>query len=102
MALKAMSKAQVVAYKQEQNVMNEKNIMVLCNSPFILKLFSTYKDKLNIYLLLEFCQGGELFTVLHTKSTNGVPEANAKFYAVCVLNALMHLDAKGEKTRAGR
>lgn len=63
MALKAMSKAQVVAYKQEKNVMNEKNIMVLCNSPFILKLFSTYKDEQNIYLLLEFCQGGELFTV---------------------------------------
>ncbi len=38
MALKIMQKAQVVAYKQETNVMNEKNIMAQCDNPFILKV----------------------------------------------------------------
>mmetsp|Transcript_1565 Transcript_1565/g.2857 ORF Transcript_1565/g.2857 Transcript_1565/m.2857 type:complete len:791 (+) Transcript_1565:53-2425(+) len=94
MALKAMSKAQIVAHRQESNVMNEKNIMVMCNSPFILKLFSTYKDSQKLYLLLEYCQGGELFTVLHTAERDGVPEPQALFYGVCVISALEHMDAK--------
>jgi len=94
MALKAMSKAQIVAQRQEVNVMNEKNIMVQCNSPFILKLFCTYKDSQKVYLLMEFCQGGELFTILHTPGRDGVPEPQAKFYAVCVLLGLQHMDSK--------
>jgi len=94
MALKAMSKAQIVAHRQQVNVMNEKNIMVMCNSPFILKLFCTYKDSQKMYLLMEFCQGGELFTVLHTPQRDGVPEKQAKFYAVCVLLGLQHMAGK--------
>ncbi|GMI20085.1 hypothetical protein TeGR_g5426, partial [Tetraparma gracilis] len=94
MALKAMSKAQIVAHRQQTNVMNEKNIMVQCNSPFILKLFSTYKDSQKLYLLMEFCQGGELFTVLHTPQRDGVPNPQAKFYAVCVLLGLQHMASK--------
>jgi len=94
MALKAMSKAQIVAHRQQENVMNEKDIMVMCNSPFILKLFSTYKDSQKLYLLLEYCNGGELFTVLHTADRDGVPERQAQFYSVCVLAGLQHMASK--------
>jgi len=93
-ALKAMSKAQVVAHSQQVNVLSEKNTMVQCNSPFILKLFNTYKDSKKLYFLLEYCQGGELFTVLHTSTRDGVPEPQAKFYAVCVLLGLVHMASK--------
>jgi len=93
-ALKKMSKAQIVANHQEANVMSEKNIMVQCNSPFILKLVNTYVDTKSLYFLMEFCQGGELFTVLHTEEYDGVPEPQAKFYAVCVLLGLQHMATK--------
>ena len=43
---------------------------------------------------MEFCQGGELFTVLHTAERDGVPEPQAKFYAVCVLLGLQHMASK--------
>jgi hypothetical protein len=65
-ALKALHKSEIVLHKQEANVMNEKNIMLMCQHPFILRLFATYKDPFRLYMLLEFCPGGELFTVLHT------------------------------------
>ena len=47
--------------------MNEKNIMMEADHPFILKLFTTFKDRDCLYMLLELVQGGELFTLLHIR-----------------------------------
>jgi len=51
-----MKKSEIVAHRQTQNVVNEKNVMAQADSPFILKLFTTFKDKTKLYLLLEFIQ----------------------------------------------
>ncbi|KAG3115090.1 hypothetical protein PI125_g5876 [Phytophthora idaei] len=56
-ALKVLNKASVVAYKQQRNVVNEKSVMTQCNHPFLLKLYTTYKDAARLYLLIEFVQG---------------------------------------------
>lgn len=90
-ALKALHKSEIVQHKQEANVMNEKNIMLLCHHPFILRLYDTYKDAHRLYMLLEFCPGGELFTVLHTPTRNGVPPAQGQFYCAGVALALGYL-----------
>uniref|UniRef100_A0A7S2FKJ3 cGMP-dependent protein kinase n=1 Tax=Octactis speculum TaxID=3111310 RepID=A0A7S2FKJ3_9STRA len=90
-ALKTLHKKEVVMHKQQQNVMNEKNIMIECNHPFILSLYQTYKDAYCLHMLLEYCNGGELFTVLHTRTRDGVPPASAKFYCAGVLLALGYL-----------
>ncbi|KUF97244.1 hypothetical protein AM588_10011330 [Phytophthora nicotianae] len=92
-ALKVLNKASVVAYKQQRNVVNEKSVMTQCNHPFLLKLYTTYKDAARLYLLIEFVQGGELFTYLHsTPSSPGrIPNDHARFYASHVLMALEYL-----------
>ena len=93
-ALKAMIKSEIEAHKQQQNVMNEKELMLQCNHTFVLRLFKTFKDTRRLYMLLEFVQGGELFTVLHTPRGDGVPDASAKFYGAGVILALAHLHQK--------
>lgn len=93
-ALKAMLKSEIVAHKQQANVINEKNVMMQCNHPFILRLFQTFKDPKKLYMLLEFVQGGELFSVLHKPDRDGVPDNHAKFYATGVLLALAYLHSK--------
>merc|ERR1711871_509446 len=93
-ALKAMLKKEIVASKQQANVIQEKNTMLQCIHPFILRLYTTFKSPSSVYMLLEFVQGGELFTVLHTPTRDGVPEAQAKFYASVVLSGLLYLHAK--------
>ena len=70
-ALKTMLKTEIVAHKQQSNVLNEKNIMVECDHPFILRLFQTFKDERKLYMLFEFVQGGELFAVIHTAKSDG-------------------------------
>jgi protein kinase A len=93
-ALKAMLKTEIVAHKQQNNVLNEKNIMMSCNHPFILRMYQTFKDVRKLYMLLEFVQGGELFAVLHTSRSDGVSDAQAKFYAVGIILALGYLHKK--------
>jgi len=93
-ALKAMFKSEIVAHKQQTNVMNEKNVMASCNHPFVLRLFQTFKDSKRLYMLLEFVQGGELFSVIHKPDRDGIPDAHAKFYGLGVLLALAHLHSK--------
>jgi cGMP-dependent protein kinase len=90
-ALKAMLKSEIELHKQQVNVMNEKELMLMCNHPFVLRLYKTFKDSRRLYMLLEFVQGGELFSVLHTPRGDGVSDASAKFYGAGVLLALIHL-----------
>lgn len=92
-ALKIMQKAQVVSFKQTVNVLNEKNLLSMCDHPFILKLHQAFKDKQNLYLLMEMVQGGELFGYLHCseREKEYIPEDDARFFTSNVLLALEYL-----------
>ena len=91
-ALKALHKQEIVHYQQQANTINEKEVMMVCHHPFILQLHNTYKDSHRIFFLLEFCNGGELFSRLHTVSRDGVEEiGHAKFYVGCVAQALSYM-----------
>lgn len=94
-ALKILQKSEVVAFGQENNIMNEKRVLQSVNHPFILKLYSTYKDGDRLYMLLELVQGGELYTRLQSDETQGrVPVKDARFYAACSVDALGYLHSK--------
>jgi CRP-like cAMP-binding protein len=94
-ALKALQKAQIVAMKQVNNVIREKEILSMVDHPFIIRLYQTFKDKDRLYMLLELVQGGELFSRLQNSSHRGVEgilsEGDTRFYSACVIDALEHL-----------
>ena len=47
--------------------MNEKNLLEMCDHPFLLRLAATFQDENEIYMLLELALGGELFSELRAK-----------------------------------
>lgn len=87
-ALKVLSKGRVMAFKQQVNVMNEKNVMAMVDHPFVLKLEATFKDPDNLYMLLELVQGGELFSLLANQETGRLSSSHSRFYAANVVLAL--------------
>lgn len=63
------------------------------SSPFICRLYRTYRDAKFIYLLLEACLGGEVWTVLRNQGR--FSETTAQFIVGCVLEAFEFLHSRG-------
>jgi len=88
-ALKAISKLHVVRNKQSAQILDEKKVLERLNSMFVVNLNATYQDEWFLYLLLDVCLGGELFTI-HRKA-GSFDEATARFYVGCVVEGFTHI-----------
>jgi CRP-like cAMP-binding protein/tRNA A-37 threonylcarbamoyl transferase component Bud32 len=93
-ALKQMDKALILKHHQEKSVIREKSIMASLHHPFIVQLVSVFSDSTKIYMLLDLLQGGELFSVIHTRRYDGIPCNHASFYAQCLLMGLEHMHSR--------
>jgi len=89
-ALKAVSKGYLEQLKMQRSVQNEKQILGMVQSRFIVRLVTTYIDRDHFFFLLEAALGGELFSTYERLDLYG-SETHAKFYAGCVVEALIHL-----------
>lgn len=76
---------------QIEAVIREKNIMSQLRHPFLVSLVKSFHDEGFVYLLLPLLQGGELFSILHNRDELGLPESHARFYALCVADALAYM-----------
>ena len=102
MALKGMMKTQIIKSHQEKNVVAEKDILLECTHPFIIKLYRTFQNENSIYMLLELVQGGELWTLLY-QNQSAIPRTKlggystnpSQFYSACVISCFQHVHALG-------
>jgi len=88
-AIKVLSKEKIVRMKQVSHTRNEQAMLMAVQHPFIINLWGTFQDVSNLYMVMDFVPGGELFTLL--RRSNRFPDPVAKFYAAEVALALHHL-----------
>lgn len=88
-ALKLVEKNKVINMGQIEHMKNERRVMFLLDSPFVVKLFATYQDETCVYFLLEKVLGGELWSLLRRETCFN--ETTARFYTACIVLALQHI-----------
>ncbi|GJN68450.1 serine/threonine-protein kinase psk1 [Purpureocillium lilacinum] len=90
-AQKQFKKASLVVHKKLiEQTKTERQILESVNRhPFVVKLFYAFQDLEKLYLILEYGQGGELFTHLNTEKM--FSESVAAFYMAEMLLAISHL-----------
>lgn len=78
-AIKMLKKDNIVKMKQIEHTLNEKKILSSVSFPFIVHLAYSFKDNSNLYMVLEYVSGGEMFT--HLRKTGRYTEEVVCFYA---------------------
>lgn len=92
-AIKSLSKLNMIHRNQALRVDTERICMERANSPFIVKLYGAFKTESTLYLVQDYCEAGELY--FHLERIGLFTNKVAMFYAAeCVL-ALEHLHSLG-------
>uniref|UniRef100_A0A6G3MDP4 non-specific serine/threonine protein kinase n=1 Tax=Henneguya salminicola TaxID=69463 RepID=A0A6G3MDP4_HENSL len=91
-ALKTMNKAEMVKRDEALCLWEEREIMAFSESEWIVKMLYAFQDTINIYMVMEFVQGGNMVNVM---SSYDVDEEMAKFYIAEISLALDFLHNMG-------
>eukprot|EP01118_Nematostelium_gracile_P014334 TRINITY_DN5557_c0_g2_i1.p1 TRINITY_DN5557_c0_g2~~TRINITY_DN5557_c0_g2_i1.p1 ORF type:complete len:457 (+),score=105.02 TRINITY_DN5557_c0_g2_i1:129-1373(+) len=92
-AIKTMKKSDMLRKNMEDHVINERNIMALTQNPFVVKLFYAFQSMTSLYLVMEYCIGGDLGSLLKRK--NCFSNKAAKVYIAETALALDYLHSVG-------
>lgn len=63
-AVKVLKKQQVVKMKQIEHTNDERKMLQRVKHPFLITLWGTFQDSRNLYMVMDFIEGGELFSLL--------------------------------------
>jgi len=63
-AMKILSKEEMIKRNKVRRVMTEREILVTAQHPFIVPLYYSFQSKEYLYLIMEYCSGGEFFRTL--------------------------------------
>eukprot|EP01066_Platyproteum_vivax_P009165 Platyproteum_vivax@DN4006_c0_g1_i1.p1 len=91
LALKILRKSEVIRLKQVEHVKAEKTILLMIEHPFIVNLLATFHDEKRLFMVMEYVNGGELFSYLRKEGR--LPNDHAKFYAAEIVLAFQYLHA---------
>jgi len=91
--MKILKKMEIIKQKQIDHVYSEFNILSVLNHPFIVQLVGlNFDDPKYLYFIIEYVQGGELFTLL--RSRGSFPLEQAKFYTAHIITIFEYLHGK--------
>jgi protein kinase A len=90
-AIKVLKKEQIVKMKQVEHTNDERRMLKLVEHPFLIRMWGTFQDSKSLFMVMDYIEGGELFSLL--RKSQRFPNPVAKFYAAEVTLALEYLHA---------
>ncbi|RDX89654.1 Serine/threonine-protein kinase tricorner, partial [Mucuna pruriens] len=77
-AMKKLKKSEMLRRGQVEHVKAERNLLAEVDSNCIVKLYYSFQDEENLYLIMEYLPGGDMMTLLMRKDI--LTEDEARFY----------------------
>jgi serum/glucocorticoid-regulated kinase 2 len=91
--MKILRKSHLVRRRQIERTKTERKVLSVLDHPFIMKMYYAFQTPDKLYLVLDYCPGGELF--FHLSRYRRFQEPVARFYAAELLLAIGHLHKNG-------
>ncbi|KAF1931708.1 Pkinase-domain-containing protein [Didymella exigua CBS 183.55] len=89
-ALKILRKVDVIRLKQVEHVRNERNVLAkVAGHPFITTMVASFQSIDSLYMVLDYCPGGEVFSYL--RRARRFNEPTSQFYAAEIVLILEFL-----------
>jgi len=77
-AMKIMKKTEMLRKNQVAHIRAERDVLALADNPWVVKLHYSFQDNANLYLVMEYLQGGDLMTILMKEDV--LTDAQSRFY----------------------
>jgi protein kinase X len=91
-AMKILKKVEIIKLKQVDHILSEVSILNLIDHPFLVRMTGITQNERYLYIVLEYVQGGELFTYLRT--VQSLRNEDAIFYSAQVILMFEYLHSK--------
>lgn len=88
-AIKVTSRSSLAQKNQMQRLITEKDILLQNDNPHIVNFYYSIIGVHNLYLVMEYLPGGDLFSLLNTLGS--IDEENTRIYTVQIVKALQCL-----------
>jgi serine/threonine protein kinase len=92
-AMKILKKEAILQRNQVEHTRAEREILASIDHPFLVKLHYAFQNDTKLYMIIDFCKGGELF--YHLKNARRFPESRVQIYVGEITLGIEHLHSKG-------
>ncbi|TYJ98823.1 putative serine/threonine protein kinase IREH1 [Cucumis melo var. makuwa] len=92
-AIKVLKKADMIRKNAVESILAERNILISVRNPFVVRFFYSFTCRDNLYLVMEYLNGGDLYSLL--RNLGCLDEEVARVYIAEVVLALEYLHSLG-------
>ncbi|KAM3248092.1 putative serine/threonine protein kinase IRE [Capsicum annuum] len=88
-AIKVLKKADMIRKNSVESILAERDILISVRNPFVVRFFYSFTCRDNLYLVMEYLNGGDLFSLL--RNLGCLEEDMARIYIAELVLALEYL-----------
>ncbi|XP_059638103.1 probable serine/threonine protein kinase IRE4 isoform X2 [Cornus florida] len=92
-AIKELKKLDMIRKNDIERILAERNILITVRNPFVVRFFYSFTSRDNLYLVMEYLNGGDLYSLL--KKVGCLEEDVARTYIAELVLALEYLQSLG-------
>ena len=92
-AIKILDKSKILEKEDLDRIIREMSILSKMDHENVIKVFQIYEDNYNYLIIMEYCEGGELFNYIVKKGK--LPEKEAAFFFYQIINGVEYIFSQG-------